>query len=174
MPPQERDNATPRFFMSDFFVSHTLSDTDYCRLLVLPAIEAVVERNFNQYVFMNLENFGKSSVTDGKNAAFFAKAYSKEVERLLRDSRFMLVVASLAATQSAWVRYEVGWWVSNRSVKEMMILLREPCEPERLHSGVGQCRWLTLIDLPEADAVGKLRAVLESMLSPGQLKGDHP
>ena len=174
MPPQETDSKTPRFFMAEFFVSHTLSDTGYCRLLVLPAIEAVVERNFNQYVFMNLQNFGKTSLTDGKNAVFLAKAYSREVDRLLRDSRFMLVVASPAATQSAWVRYEVSWWISNRSVNEMVILLREACEPESLHAGVGQCQSLALVDLPEADAATRLRGVLGRMLSSVQPKGDGP
>jgi hypothetical protein len=72
MPSQKTNGAVPRFFASEFFVSHMLVDTDYCRLLVLPAIEAVVSRPFNQYVFMNLQNFGKSSLADGKNAALFA------------------------------------------------------------------------------------------------------
>jgi hypothetical protein len=103
MPSQETNGEVPRFFASEFFVSHTLVDGDYCRLLVLPAIEAVVPRRFNQYVFMNLQNFGKSSLADGKNPALFAEAYSREIDRLLRDSRFMLVVASHTATQSAWV-----------------------------------------------------------------------
>ncbi len=142
MPPQETASKTPRFFMAEFFVRHTLSDTGYCRLLVLPAIEAVVERNFNQYVFMNLQNFGKTSLTDGKNAVFLAKAYSREVDRLLRDSRFMLVVASPAATQSAWVRYEVSWWISNRSVNEMVILLREAVNRKAFMQGWGNANRL--------------------------------
>jgi hypothetical protein len=165
MPSQKTNGGVPRFFASEFFVSHTLVDTDYCRLHVLPAIEAVVARNFNQYVFINLQNFGKSSLADGKNAVLFAETYSREIDRLLRDSRFMLVVASHAATQSAWVRYEVGWWMRNRAADEMMILLKESCEPERLHSAAGQCESLRLVNLPKADAVVRLRGVLRKLRS---------
>jgi MTH538 TIR-like domain (DUF1863) len=171
MPPQETNGAMTRFFSSEFFVSHTLVDTDYFRLLVLPAIEAVVSRRFNQYVFMNLQNFGKSSLADDKNAALFAEAYSREIDRLLRDSRFMLVVASHAATQSAWVRYEVGWWMRNRAADEMMILFKESCEAERLHSAARQCESLRLVNLPEAAAAVRLRSVLRKLRSHPLEKG---
>jgi hypothetical protein len=114
---------------------------------------------------MNLQNFGKSSLADGKNAALFAEAYSREIDRLWRDSRFMLVIASHAATRSALVRYEVGWWISNRAADEMMILLKESCEPERLHSAAGRCESLRLVNLPKADAAARLRGVLRKLRS---------
>jgi hypothetical protein len=151
--------------MSEFFVSHTLPDTAYCRQLVLPVIEAVVDRSFNQCVFMNRENFGKASAADGTNADLLAKAYSKEVDRLLRDSRFMLLVASTAATRSDWVRYEVRWWAENRSVTEMLVLLREPCEPQQIHSAAGRCESLALFNPSNGDEAAKLKGTLVRMLS---------
>jgi len=59
-----------------FFVSHPLVDAGYCRQLILPAIEAVVDRGFNQYVFMDYENFGRGHKADGSNAHVFANAYA--------------------------------------------------------------------------------------------------
>lgn len=159
----------PRFFISEFFVSHTLPDTDYCRQLVLPAIKAVVDRSFNQCVFMNLRNFGSWSEGDKGNAAAFAAGYSKEIERLLGDSRFMLIVSSLAAAQSEWVRFEVNWWLAKRSVNEVFILHRE-IEPTWLNAATTGCRSLTLQDSAIAESATRLKAALQGMLRDGMTR----
>ena len=122
-----------------FFVSHTLQDAEYCRLLILPAIEAVVDRGFNQYVFMDYENFGRGHKSDGTNANLFAAAYAREIERLLDDSHAMILVASLAAIRSDWVKREVDWWVRNRELEQLVVIVKEPCDLSLLNSAVTRC-----------------------------------
>ena len=103
-----------------FFVSHTLVDAEYCRQLILPAIEAMVHRGFNQYVFMDYENFGSLHVDDGPNP--WATAYAREIERLLDDSQALILVASLAAARSEWVKYKVGvkvWAIRKKLEKDL-------------------------------------------------------
>ena len=129
-----------------FFVSHTLFDTGYCRQLILPAIEAVVDRGFNQYVFMDYENFGRGHTADGSNAHVFANAYARDIERLLGESQALFLVASRAATRSQWVKYEVDWWVQNRPLEELTIIFREACNPALLNPSIAQCLQFPMYD----------------------------
>jgi hypothetical protein len=147
-----------------FFVSHTLADAEYCRQLILPAIEAVVHRGFNQYVFMDYENFGRRHKSDGSNAHLFAAAYAREIERLLDNSQAMLLVASLAATRSKWVKYEVDWWVQNRPLEELTVIVREPCDPSVLNSAVTQCPQHEMYDPKNVVHAERLCAIIDSLI----------
>ena len=168
--PAELQGETD-FFVAEYFVSHTLPDTPFCRALVLPAIESVVPRNFNQYVFMDLENFGRSSVRDGKNADLFAKAYAKDIDRLLAQSRYFLLVASQAALLSSWVRREVSWWFTNRHGTEMFVVHREACDLDALHVEASTCTSFSSGDDTASEA-SRLALVLRTFQSRHTSRGD--
>ena len=92
---------------------------------MLPAIEAVSDRGFNRYVFMDFSNFGRRTEGDGFQARKFAEAYAAQIERVLRES-YRFVVGSVAATQSEWVQREVCWWAENRGRDGLLVVQREP------------------------------------------------
>jgi hypothetical protein len=151
-------NKEQELAFAGFFISHTLVDAEYCRQLILPAIEAVVHRGFNQYVFMDYENFGKGHKNDGTNAHLFAEGYAREIERLLNDSQAMFLVSSLAATHSLWVKYEVDWWVENRRLEELTIIIREPSDPCILNRAVRKCLQFVMYDPEDTVNAARLRA----------------
>jgi len=148
-----------------FFVSHTLVDAGYCRQLILPAIEALVDRKFNQYVFMDYENFGRGHKSDGSNAHLFANAYARDIERLLKQSQALFLVASQAATCSQWVKYEVDWWVQNRSLAELTVIVREACDPALLNPSLAQCLQLPMYDPEDLANADILRGRIGSFIS---------
>lgn len=47
------------------------------------------------------------------------------IEKALTESEYFLVMASPEAAQSKWVRKEIDWWLSNRTVERMLILLTD-------------------------------------------------
>jgi hypothetical protein len=148
-----------------FFVSHTLVDAGYCRRLILPAIEAVVDRGFNQYVFMDYENFGRGHKADGSNAHVFANAYARDIERLLGESQAFFLVASRAATRSQWVKYEVDWWVQSRSLAELTVIVREACDPALLNPSLARCLQLPMYDPENPSDAAILRRRIGSFIA---------
>jgi hypothetical protein len=154
-------DAQETFWISDVFVSHTSSDTAYCRALVLPAIEAMTERKFNQYVFMNWNNFGR---TQGENARGIAKAYAGEIARIIRASRSIVVVLSKAAIVSRWVAWEVDWWLTNRSVEKMLVILTEECNPLNMDKRLDRATTIFLPNISASDAQPRLQTKLREML----------
>lgn len=146
-----------------FFVSHTLVDSEYCLQLILPAIEAVVHRSFNQYVFMDYENFGRRHENDGPS--LLAAGYAREIERLLGSSQAMLLVASLAASRSKWVKYEVKWWVQNRPLEKLIVVIREPFDPSVLNPAVTQCPQHVMYDPKDIANGARLRVIIDSLIS---------
>jgi hypothetical protein len=157
VPPERQDLA-----WAGFFVSHTLADAEYCRKLILPIIETVVHRRFNQYVFMDYEHFGRGH---GEKANPASASYAKEIERLLNHSRAMLLVASVAATRSKWLKREVDWWVQNRPLEELTVVIREPCDPSELNPAVAKCLQMMMYDTENLVNAARLRARIESFIS---------
>src|SRR5215813_5145791 len=45
------------------------------------------------------------------------------IERALTTSRYLILAASPAAARSEWVQREVEWWLTNRDVKTLLIVL---------------------------------------------------
>ena len=118
---------------AEFFISHTQADSPFCRQLVLPAIETISNRTFNKYVFMDYSNFGRGTEKDGPAVRRFAQAYAQEIDRILNESYRFVLVGSVAATQSEWVKREVTWWIDNHGLKGLLVVLREPCPIANLH-----------------------------------------
>jgi hypothetical protein len=147
-----------------YFVSHTLVDTDYCRSIVLPSIDRAVGPQVNAHLFMNLKNFGQGSAGDGSNQELFAKAYSVEIERLLDDCRYFLLVASPDALRSAWVRREVTWWFQHRSATEAFIVFRAACDTTVLHRKMAACSSYSPCSSSAEDLL-QLSAALQSFQS---------
>jgi len=154
-------NPQKDVWLAEVFVSHTSGDTAYCKALVLPAIEAVVERGFNQYVFMDWNNFGKMS---GEHARGFASGYVKEITRLIRGSRSFIGVLSAAAIASKWVAWEVNWWLTNRSIEEAIVVLSEECNPFDLDSRLDKARTVFLPNVTNSGMQTTLQAALREIL----------
>ena len=125
--------TTDPSWTAEFFISHTQADNPFCRQLVLPAIETISNRTFNKYVFMDYSNFGRGTEKDGPAVRRFAQAYAQEIDRILNESYRFVLVGSVAATQSEWVKREVTWWVDNHGLKGLLVVLREPCLLTTLH-----------------------------------------
>ena len=49
----------------------------------------------------------------------------RSIEEALAESEYFLLMASPMAAQSPWVKQEVEWWLKNRSIEKMLILLTE-------------------------------------------------
>jgi WD40 repeat protein len=47
------------------------------------------------------------------------------IERALAESEFLLLMASPLAAKSPWVEREVAWWLENRSIAKLLILLTD-------------------------------------------------
>jgi hypothetical protein len=47
------------------------------------------------------------------------------IEKALAESEYFLLMASPEAAQSKWVRKEIEWWLSNRTIERMLILLTD-------------------------------------------------
>jgi hypothetical protein len=47
------------------------------------------------------------------------------IEAALRDSRFLLLIASPEAAGSVWVAREVEWWLANRSVENILLAVTD-------------------------------------------------
>src|ERR1700757_2734365 len=45
------------------------------------------------------------------------------IEAALADSEYFILLASPEAARSKWVKQEVGWWLANRSVTKLLIVL---------------------------------------------------
>lgn len=148
-------------WLAEVFVSHTSLDSPYCRVVVLPAIEAVVERNFNQHIFMDWNNFGRMT---GEQARVLASGYVKEITRLISSSRSFLVVLSTAAIRSQWVAWEVNWWLTNRSIEKMIVVLAEKCDPLDLDTRLDKANTVFLPTVAQSEARHRLQTELKIML----------
>src|SRR5687768_8318461 len=47
------------------------------------------------------------------------------IERALSASDYFVLLASPASAASPWVRKEIDWWLRNRSVDKMLVLLTD-------------------------------------------------
>lgn len=47
------------------------------------------------------------------------------IEKALSESEFFILLASPVAGKSIWVRREVEWWLANRSVEKLFIVLTD-------------------------------------------------
>ena len=68
-----------------------------------------------------------------------------EIEKALRDSRYLILCASPAAAQRPWVADEVNWWIRNRSTENLLVVL-----------AAGRLRWSRVtgdFDWDETDAL---------------------
>ena len=71
-----------------------------------------------------------------------------EIEKALRDSRYLILIASPAAAQRPWVVDEVNWWIRNRSMDNLLVVL-----------AAGRIRWNRTtgdFDWDETDALPRL------------------
>ena len=47
------------------------------------------------------------------------------IEQALSESQYFLLFASPASAKSRWVQQEIEWWLQNRSVEKLLIILTD-------------------------------------------------
>jgi len=83
-----------------------------------PAIQSALHRLAKPFYRLRALN-----VFRDKTGLAATPALWETIEASLRESRYLILLASPEASQSAWVNKEVTWWLDNRSSDTLLIVL---------------------------------------------------
>lgn len=85
-----------------------------------PAMQSALQRLAKPWYRLRTIRIFRDQTSLSANPALWPS-----IEKALTESEYFLLMASPEAAQSKWVRKEIDWWLNNRSVEKMLILLTD-------------------------------------------------
>jgi WD40 repeat protein len=110
-PPKELPVISHKAFIS---YSHQ-SDA-----VLAPAIQSALHKFAKPWYRMRALRVFRDTTSLAANAAL-----GPSIEKALSEAEWLLLLASPLSASSRWVRQEIAWWLENRSVEQMLILLTD-------------------------------------------------
>jgi cellulose biosynthesis protein BcsQ len=105
---------TARESRFDAFISYSMRDTVFVKELT---------SELSEY---SLSGLGKRGLRfAGPISISVGESWVSEIQRMLEDSEYFILVASPAAAQSQWTAEEVRYWLRKHSPEKLIILLRD-------------------------------------------------
>ena len=85
-----------------------------------PAIQSALQRLAKPWYRRSKIRIFRDQTSLSANPALWPS-----IEKALTESEYFLLMASPEAAQSKWVKKEIHWWLSNRTVEKTLILLTD-------------------------------------------------
>ena len=88
--------------------------------VLAPAIQSALHKFAKPWYRMRALRVFRDTTSLAANAAL-----GPSIEKALAEAEWFLLLASPLSASSRWVRQELAWWLENRSVERMLILLTD-------------------------------------------------
>jgi hypothetical protein len=110
-------SADQELDLSEFRYKAFLSYSHGANAMLAPSLKSAVERFATPWY----KRRSLSIFLDKSSLALTPKLWSS-IESALLQSEYLILLASPQAAASEWVKTEVGWWLSRRSVERILIV----------------------------------------------------